>query len=80
MENRLRSHGLWPMEAVTIMDRVETRPDMASMSGRWQDDTAEYPVELMAALMLGVKDEAVKWLKANHPEHFALVALEGKLT
>jgi hypothetical protein len=38
---------------------------------KFEDATEGYPPQLLAALKYGVRQEAVKWIDANQPKHFA---------
>lgn len=42
-----------------------------SMKNCWQDETESHPPELLAVLMLSVKQHAVVWIDANKPKHWA---------
>lgn len=69
IETKLVGFGLWPDEAKTIVQQLESSTPV--MSGRWEESTQEYPVQMLAVLILSAKLEAIKWIDTNKPKHFA---------
>jgi hypothetical protein len=74
---QLVDHGLWPQEALDVIKIYEDSDAGVSMKGRWDEDISEYPVALLSTLFLILKGEAVKWIDANKPMHFARGILEA---
>lgn len=71
----LTDRGLWPQEADAVIDAYrdhDTTPD--DMTRRMNDDTEGYPPQMMPVLIMCVKAEAVRWIDANKPKHFARAA------
>ena len=75
-EKHLYDHGLWPREAALIVEQFAKSEAGKCMCGRLHDDREDYPSQLLAVLGIAVKAEAITWLRANKPEHFALHGLE----
>ncbi len=71
LETRLIGHGLWPKEATTIIEHLENAESHKDMRHRWDDDVSSYAPQLLAVLFMGAKAEAIKWIDANKPMHFA---------
>ena len=75
IEETLVNHGLWEDEAKTVIAEAEKHESLKDMLGRWDEDTASYPDQLLAVVWMSVKNLATEWLKANKPNHFALAIL-----
>jgi len=71
MEENLQEYGLWPDEAASIMDHIETEKVAESMKGRWNDTAEGYPTQLLAVSWMTVQHVAAKWLETNAPQHWA---------
>lgn len=69
LEEELHARLLWPDEIKAIIEQVKAKTP--AMEHRWNDDVTGYPPELMATLWMSTKHEAVAWIDANKPEHFA---------
>ena len=72
----LVDNGLWPQEAELVIDAYrdnEMTPE--DMGRRLNDDTEGYPPQLMPLLLLAIRHEAVEWIDANKPLHFARLML-----
>jgi hypothetical protein len=67
--DKLIDHGLWPDEAFMVIEAMKASGD--SMRGRWEEDVTAYPETMIDVLWLTAKAEAVKWIEANKPGHFA---------
>ncbi len=65
----LIENGLWPQEADAAIDVFGDTS--ADMKHRMNDDTEGYPPELMPVLIMSIRAEAVRWIDANKPKHFA---------
>lgn len=77
MEEMLVDHMLWPDEAKAVVAAAEKDEVLDAMQGRWGQDTEGYPPQVVVATWISVKHVAVEWLKANKPQHFALMALDA---
>jgi hypothetical protein len=64
----LTDRGMWPQDAVTIIERMDADPALQSMNGRWDEDTSGYPPALLSALSFNLDLQAVIWIEANCPE------------
>lgn len=71
-EQKLEEHGLWPQEAVQVMDAAEQSDLLADMQGRWDQSSEGYPPQLLVVVWMSVKLQAKRWLTDNVPQHFAL--------
>ena len=76
LQQKLEDKGLWPQEAQAVLKAAEANPANQPMQKRWEDDSEDYPTALLSLLLIGVEHEAVRWLKANKPQHFALKMFE----
>lgn len=76
MEEDLINHGLWPDEAVIILNNARESKVLESMEERWEEDTGGYPTQLLAAVWMSIKPIALDWIKTNKPQHFARFMLE----
>ena len=76
LEKFLFDHAMWPEEAKAAVELMATDPTQESMQGRWDSQTDGYPEVLVRTLRFMSKTFAIRWLKANKPEHFALAVLE----
>lgn len=75
MEQCLVERMLWPDEAKAVVEASRQKQDGI----RWSDDESCYPPAMMAVLAIRVKADAVDYLKANMPKHFAIEVLEAEL-
>ncbi len=67
----LTDHGLWDKEAELVIDAYR-KSEMCFDEGRRLNDSIEgYPSKLLAILIKVVRHEAVKWIDAYKPKHFA---------
>lgn len=71
LQAELVNHGLWPQEAEAIVAKVEADPANEAMGGRWDDSLDGYPPSIWALVWLSAKTNAVAWIDANKPEHWA---------
>lgn len=74
IENHLGRLGMWPDSATAIVSRLDD-----TMRGRWDDEATSYSPELIATLKLAAEAEAIRWIDANKPKHFARAAIEAGL-
>ena len=65
----LTQRGLWPAEAQEVSQVATGRDD--GMRGRWDDTIDGYPAQMLAVIALGLNHEALKWIDAYAPKHFA---------
>jgi hypothetical protein len=75
---QLYNNGLFEDQAEAVLK--QTMENSESMRGRWDDPIGHYPQALIIATWLIIQDEAVKWIDANAPQHWAramFVAEEG---
>jgi len=61
--------GLDPAVADEIIDAYREREECQEV--RFEDPTEGYPPQLLNMVKRGVRAEAVKWIDANQPSHFA---------
>lgn len=70
-EKYLTDNGLWPDEAEAVVEAAKAEKANESMERRWNDDIEGYPKQLLAVLTMPLRAEAVRWIDANKPQHFA---------
>lgn len=80
LEKKLCDHGLWPNQAAAVMKQLEEHSAQASMKGRWDDPEEDYPPMMANVLWYAMKAEAISWIEANCPEHFAKEILSARPT
>ena len=69
MESLLTENGLWPDEAKAVMNAMVAEDK--TMGKKWSDWADGYSVQMLDTLFVIAKREAVKWIDANKPLHFA---------
>ena len=77
MTKHLTDCGLWPAETGTVIAQYLKSMSGESMQQRMNDDMTDYPKELLSIVLIGIRSEAVAWIDANKPKHFARVGLVG---
>jgi len=77
--NYLYQHGLFEEQAKSVLDAYKTSLGGESMKGRWNDTIDGYPNILLATIRLGVNHQAVQWIDANCPQHWARLIFTGEL-
>lgn len=65
-EEKLCRCGMFPDQAGVVL--ILTERELPDMTGRWDEDESGYPPELMAALWMGVEQQALVWIDANLPQ------------
>lgn len=53
-----------------VLEAVKLMESNASMDGKWNHDTSEYPSTILAVIWMNAKDEALKWIDKNKPKAF----------
>ena len=76
IREKLRKHlvdrGLWPREAdMVIATYRDSEASAGQLAHRLDDDTDGYPPETMRILIMPINAEALRWIDANEPQHFA---------
>lgn len=71
IKSMLVNHGLFEDMADKIMQKIIDDPANAVMAGRWEDDADGYPTMLMAILWSSAKREALSFIDAECPQHWA---------
>lgn len=72
----LESHGLWPDEVSKTIDATKTaNPEVSNL---WNDRPEDFPAPMLALLTLRARDEAIAFLEATKPNHFALHTLRAR--
>lgn len=71
LTDHLTNHGLWPNEAEAVITEWLKTPSGEPMQSGMSHSTQGHPDVELAALMLCVNSQAVKWIDANKPQHFA---------
>lgn len=76
----LTDGGLWPEEAVAILDSIhQDGGDHARLLASTMDKDMEgYPAVLIATVRACVDVAAADWLRENKPAHFALPVFAGR--
>ncbi len=74
---RAVDHGMWEDEANKAFDLMLVEAtfsgDMASI--KWNGDEGAYPPQMAAIVWMTFKAVALKMLKRDKPEHFAIAIL-----
>ena len=70
--SELMTRGLWSNEAEAVVTAFVARGAAGeSMADRLDDALDGYPVQTQAICLRGCKAQAVEWIDANKPRHFA---------
>lgn len=75
LEQMLFERGMFANDAHAVVEAFKRGPMAEAMAKRWDDDIEGYLHPTLAALWMGVRDEAVKWADANCPEAWYRQAL-----
>ena len=67
MASQLIANDMFDSQAKQVMEKVVAE-QQETMSGRWQDDTSDYPAVMINTLWLIVKKTALDWLNENAPQ------------
>lgn len=70
LEQLCRDNGLWPEEAMAVLDEVIAATEEMELR-RWEEDLVGYPPQMLGTLWLITKQHALKWIDANRPKHWA---------
>lgn len=74
--DHLENCGLLAFDAgIVVAALVPTLPEM---KGRWEDEATGYPPPLLATLVTCANQQAVKWIDANVPQHWARPMFTGE--
>ena len=71
LAKHLTDHGLWPKEAEEVINAYRDGPACPEDQRRRFEDAEGYPSQLLAVMIYAVRSEAVRWIDANKPKHFA---------
>jgi len=75
--NHLENNGLFESDAKTIIADLEAHPACKTMNGRWDHGATEYPDPLLRMLVSLADEQAVKWIDATCPNHWARPMFAG---
>jgi len=75
---KLTEHGLWPKEADAVMESLQTV--VASSRMRLNTPASEHPAPVIRTTWLRAKKEALAYIDAFAPEHFARTWFEENKT
>lgn len=64
----LYSNGMFREDAEKVVQNVIAHPSNEAMQGRWDDDIAGYPPQMLNVLWFTVKSFAVEWIDENCPQ------------
>ena len=67
MKETLEDNGMFPEQAEEVIKLSEQNETLASMKGRWDDSTEDYPPSIVTLTWITVKEDALKWIDANMP-------------
>ena len=70
-EKYLTDNGLWPAEAKAVDQGTKDSKAAEAMATRWNDDISGYPPTIIAVLQTNLDRQAVEYIDANCPQHFA---------
>ena len=76
LSSYLGEHGLWPNEVKEIILAVKSRPENNSI--RWGEPDG-YPQTIFVFLTMSATEEAVRWIDANAPKHWARKMLANEV-
>lgn len=68
---KLFANGLWEKEAREVVKAAESANIFEQMKGKWNDRCVDYPKEMLGVMYAGIKQEALKWINENAPNHYA---------
>lgn len=77
LKKRLEDNGLFPDQALGVLEAAKADPANASVAERWDHDTAGYPPPLLEVLWMSVRLSAAHWIDANCPQHWARPLFAG---
>lgn len=63
----LRQHMMGDDDIEAALSYARSRSMLEAMQGRWDDDIEGYPISLLSALWISVKDCVLEWIEANKP-------------
>ena len=67
MVELLHGQGMFQSQAEAVVELVIADPANEAMKGRWNEDIAGYPPEIVAVLWLSTKHTAREWIAENCP-------------
>ena len=73
----LTRNGLFPSEAVLVLDTFKTQPAVKDV--RFDDPADSLPNFALAALIVSLDKAASDWLYVNKPNHWARPIFDAKL-
>jgi len=71
LRTKLYDNGLFENQADAVLENLMKSEAQEPMKGRWNDSVEGYPKVLLVMGWIAAQDEAVKWIDANLPQHWA---------
>ena len=71
----LVKHGLWDHEAEAIIQTMREDDANANLAEVFNKEWDGYPPQFHAVAWMITKRQAIEWIDANKPQHFARSAL-----
>lgn len=71
MVKQLTDRGMWEKDAITILTIIKAEEETKDI--HWNDlmdQPAGYPIQLIAVLLMIIKQRALEWVDENCPEAF----------
>lgn len=78
-KDTLNAYALFPSQIDTILSNVMVSPANDLFTGRWYDQTSDYPMIMTFLLERTIIREAIKHLEETLPEAWMLPALRDAL-
>lgn len=68
MTEQLTQHGIWPQQAVAVIEIAKAAKENEAMASRWNDDIGDYPEIMIRVMWLSVKRHALAYIDAECPQ------------
>ena len=64
----LVSNGMFAKQAQAVFARFQASDVSEPMDGRWDDPTEGYPLQMLAILRMGIRQEALRYIDETCPK------------
>ncbi len=78
LREHLEGNGLWPKEAEAVIGAM-VASSVEAMANRWDDFVEGYPPFMKSLWIATANKEAVTYIDANCPRHFARPMFTGEV-
>ncbi|MEE8262719.1 MAG: hypothetical protein V3R83_09680 [Gammaproteobacteria bacterium] len=69
--NRGVENGLWENEAQAVVNQIADDETLKALGDVLEKSADGYPKQFFAVAWMTFESEAIKWIDANKPKHFA---------